>query len=119
MSKWIEYLQSQKIIVDKEISFKCPNCEYKSKSKGNLQCHVNSNHRAVRFKCTECQYESKRKHDLQIHINSIHKGETFPCPECDYQGGSDGSVRHSAAPMLTAIMSGGVGISGRELSWSC
>ena len=35
------------------------------------------------------------------------------------QGGSDGSGRHSAAPMLTAIMSGGVGISGRELSWSC
>ena len=31
------------------------------------------------------------------------------------QGGSDGSGRHSAAPMLTAIMSGGVGISGREL----
>ena len=35
------------------------------------------------------------------------------------QGGSDGSGRHSAAPMLTAIMSGGVGISGRELSLSC
>ena len=29
------------------------------------------------------------------------------------QGGSDGSGRHSAAPMLTAIMSGGVGICGR------
>ena len=36
-----------------------------------------------------------------------------------HQGGSDGSGRHSAAPMLTAIMSGGVGISGRELSLSC
>ena len=35
------------------------------------------------------------------------------------QGGSDGSGRHSAAPMLTAIMSGGVGISGTELSLSC
>ena len=35
------------------------------------------------------------------------------------QGGSDGSGRHSAAPMLTAIMSGGVGISGKELSLSC
>ena len=39
--------------------------------------------------------------------------------EQESQGGSDGSGRHSAAPMLTAIMSGGVGISGRELSLSC
>ena len=38
---------------------------------------------------------------------------------CPTQGGSDGSGRHSSAPMLTAIMSGGVGISGRELSLSC
>ena len=34
------------------------------------------------------------------------------------QRDSDGSGRHSAAPMLTAIMSGGVGICGRELSLS-
>ena len=39
--------------------------------------------------------------------------------ESTRQGGSDGSGRHSAAPMLTAIMSGGVGISGRGLSLSC
>ena len=31
------------------------------------------------------------------------------------QGGSDGRGQQTASPMLTAIMSGGVGISGREL----
>ena len=31
------------------------------------------------------------------------------------QGGSDGRGQPTASPMLTAIMSGGVGISGREL----
>ena len=32
------------------------------------------------------------------------------------QGDSDGRGKQTASPMLTAIMSGGVGISGRELS---
>ena len=32
------------------------------------------------------------------------------------QGGFDGRRQQTASPMLTAIMSGGVGISGRELS---
>ena len=31
------------------------------------------------------------------------------------QGGYDGRGQPTASPMLTAIMSGGVGISGREL----
>ena len=35
------------------------------------------------------------------------------------QGDYDGRGQQSASPMLTAIMSGGVGISGRELSLSC
>ena len=33
----------------------------------------------------------------------------------DYQGDYDGRGQPTASPMLTAIMSGGVGISGREL----
>ena len=32
------------------------------------------------------------------------------------QGDSDGRGKQTASPMLTAFMSGGVGISGRELS---
>ena len=32
-----------------------------------------------------------------------------------HQGGFDGRRQPTASPMLTAIMSGGVGISGREL----
>ena len=32
------------------------------------------------------------------------------------QGGFDGRGQQTGSPMLTAIMSGGVGISGRELS---
>ena len=33
----------------------------------------------------------------------------------DHQGGFDGRGQQTASPMLTAIMSGGVGISGRDL----
>ena len=33
-----------------------------------------------------------------------------------FQGDYDGRGQQTASPMLTAIMSGGVGISGRELS---
>ena len=38
----------------------------------------------------------------------------FPTPRQN-QGGFDGRGQQTASPMLTAIMSGGVGISGREL----
>ena len=55
----------------------------------------------------------KLNHLMQLFGESASaKIETFA------QGGSDGSGRHSATPMLTAIMSGGVGISDRELSLS-
>ena len=37
------------------------------------------------------------------------------CWRCPRQGGFDGRRQPTASPMLTAIMSGGVGISGREL----
>ena len=39
----------------------------------------------------------------------------FLCFELLSQGGFDGRGQQTASPMLTAIMSGGVGISGREL----
>ena len=41
-------------------------------------------------------------------------GEEYKCMRC-LQGGFDGRGQPTASPMLTAIMSGGVGISGREL----
>ena len=41
----------------------------------------------------------------QFHIYSLSQG----------QGGFDGRGQPTASPMLTAIMSGGVGISGRKL----
>ena len=43
----------------------------------------------------------------------------FECvspPDGVMQGDYDGRGQQTASPMLTAIMSGGVGISGRELS---
>ena len=41
-------------------------------------------------------------------------GEEYKCMRC-LQGGFDGRGQPTASPMLTAIMSGGVGISGRKL----
>ena len=38
------------------------------------------------------------------------------CTDYSSQGDYDGRGRQTASPMLTAIMSGGVGICGRELS---
>ena len=43
------------------------------------------------------------------------KSKIFCYDDSDNQRDSDGSGQPRASPMLTAIMSGGVGISGREL----
>ena len=56
---------------------------------------------------------------IEISTTTVPLCHALFCDDDISQGGSDGSGRHSAAPMLTAIMSGGVGISGRELSLSC
>ena len=41
---------------------------------------------------------------------------SFICHYYSAQGDYDGREQRTASPMLTAIMSGGVGISGREVS---
>ena len=44
-----------------------------------------------------------------------HKVRIQATPPRQTQGGFDGRGKPTASPMLTAIMSGGVGICGREL----
>ena len=50
-------------------------------------------------------------------VSSSFEIQTSPICQIEwfYQGGFDGRGQPAASPMLTSIMSGGVGISGREL----
>ena len=56
---------------------------------------------------------------LPVLVRPQHEGHTRPLvldltAPTAAQGGFDGRGQQTASPMLTAIMSGGVGISGRE-----
>ena len=54
--------------------------------------------------------------DTPAHCRGLGRPLTRPPPPPTNQGDYDGRGQRTASPMLTAIMSGGVGISGRELS---
>ena len=62
-----------------------------------------------------CQASAQCTHAMSHASRSRSRRQTRPLRTCSSQGGYDGRGQPTAAPMLTAIMSGGVGISGREL----
>ena len=50
------------------VSNSCDLCEYKSKSKGGLQGHIESIHGNVIYPCEQCEYIAKQKEHLKRHI---------------------------------------------------
>ena len=52
----------------------CDLCEYKSKSKGGLQGHIESNHGNVIYPCEQCEYIAKQKEHLNsFSIEDVYK----------------------------------------------
>jgi len=52
--------------------YQCQHCDYKSKFRGNINVHAQSQHEGKRFPCQFCEYESKYNQDLLKHIGRKH-----------------------------------------------
>jgi len=64
--------------------FQCDYCAYQSKTKGQLQAHMDNKHLDNTYQCPQCDFQSKNKHTLSHHKRNIHDGIVHKCDFCDY-----------------------------------
>ena len=59
-----------------------------------LQIHVKSIHESVTFPCPQCQHRVKSKNSLMFHIQTVHEGKKpFSCPQCDFKGALEINIK--------------------------
>jgi hypothetical protein len=77
--------------------YKCPDCDYKSSTNGNLQQHIIGVHNKIKnFECTypDCDYKCSANGNLQKHIKFVHdKIKDFECPDCDYKSSTNENLK--------------------------
>ncbi|XP_078662828.1 uncharacterized protein LOC144906438 [Branchiostoma floridae x Branchiostoma belcheri] len=65
--------------------YHCPQCEYTSKVKVNMQHHIRTHTGEKPFKCSECDYSASQKVHLDTHMTR-HTGErSYMCEECGHR----------------------------------
>ena len=77
---------------DKDGTFQCKICDYKTTSKGNksnMTRHIKMKHSSNTpvYKCLSpgCIFRTKQKSRLKAHNDGKHKGVRFDCNFCEYQ----------------------------------
>ena len=72
--------------VHKEKDVKCDQCEFMTKTQGQLKSHVDYVHKGVKkpFVCYVCDYSTDSSYGLKDHMNSHVKIKPFKCDMCDY-----------------------------------
>ena len=74
-------------------TFKCSQCDHKSKTYENLQIHKRNIHDGIRFPCPECDYKATQKANLNIHRQAIHENITHNCLLCDFKASTNRTMR--------------------------
>ena len=54
------------------VHFDCGLCDYKAKTKGNLEVHLKT---CEVYECTECYFRVKQLSQMKAHMNSKHETE--------------------------------------------
>ena len=61
----------------------CPYCNKTFSSKRSLDAHKGSEHENLSLPCRKCAYVAKRKINLQFHVQKVHEGIKYICEFCD------------------------------------
>ena len=70
---------------DKEVIYKCTNCNKEYKSRDSLYVHNRSEHEMKKYNCNMCEYSAKQKSNLSTHIKAVHFDERYLCKLCDFR----------------------------------
>ena len=66
--------------------YSCSSCPKLFSDSANIRKHVKEVHIAIFNKCPECNYKNKSKTKLNHHVKSVHLGMTWDCKQCNFQG---------------------------------
>ena len=75
------------------MSFSCPDCDYKASSAASLARHHGAVHKGIRWKCKECDFITRDKSSLKRHRRNRHDGLRFQCNYCDYDAGQKSNLK--------------------------
>ncbi len=65
-------------------SYQCPDCDYSSRFKGNLEKHYLRHTGEKPYKCRVCDYAAIQSSALYAHMKNVHPGtKPFKCNVCD------------------------------------
>jgi len=74
----------------KEVEYKCPDCEYFTLRLGNMKRHRVGHERQEEFKCDRCSFSARLKGHLSFHSSRFHGYPPPPaageseCSDCEY-----------------------------------
>ncbi|KAK7024369.1 hypothetical protein SK128_005343, partial [Halocaridina rubra] len=78
--------------------YQCPNCQYLSDRKHNLEEHLRIHTGEKPFACPICPYRSTKKGNLKIHVRR-HTGEKpYFCPKCPYRASQKVNLMKHSCP---------------------
>ena len=88
---------------NKEKSFMCDKCAYKSSSQRCLKEHLKRHEKTKRYLCDGCDYNTYNYPNFLAHNRTKH-GDTMSCEECDFTTKSDRTMRKHKSKHSTSLV---------------
>ncbi|KAB0791010.1 hypothetical protein PPYR_02810 [Photinus pyralis] len=91
------HLPKLNIQKNEDVSFKCKECEYVTKLKGNLKVHAVVHSGERNFPCEYCPYKATQSSSLKTHVRLKHgKPRKLKCELCKYTTALRGNLKKHA-----------------------
>ena len=77
------------------ITYRCSQCEYKTKRfKAGLTPHMIKHGVGFWYYCDKCDYKATQLKNLKVHRQFLHENANFCCKQCDYRSTREFNLHH-------------------------
>ena len=94
----LDYLRRHKELMHvKAESFKCGQCNFKTKTNQRLKNHMNAVHDKIKYQCNLCSYKTGWYSHMGRHVKMNHENKTlryYSCSQCEYRGNAEERLRY-------------------------